>query len=160
MFFLASVWLFRTLVYLPQTIPKWPQFFWDDPNFLGFIPNDPKKLGIFWDLLGSIPKHPRILGWKISSKNSWDLLGFFGIGLGWPQTNPKKPQKIPRILGWSQKFGAKCAGAICIMIWLLIILIIWIICLWYNQHKIYIIGRHIFYELYFRFMHIIHVINI
>ena len=84
MFFLASVWLFRTLVYLPQTIPKWPQFFWDDPNFLGrsqenpkpsqkipkllknlvpahFAPNfwdHPKKLGIFWDFLGLVWGHP------------------------------------------------------------------------------------------------------
>ena len=112
MFFLASVWLFRTLVCLPQTIPKWPQFFWDDPNFFGIHPKWPQKT---WNLLGSFGIHPKtsqiFLDWKISSKKIWDVLGFFGIWLGWPQPNPKKSPEIPRILGWSQKFGAKCAGS-------------------------------------------------
>ena len=53
---------------------------------------------------GTRALRPKFLG---SSQNSWDFWGFFGIGLGSSQSNPKKSQKIPRILGWnfsSKKF--------------------------------------------------------
>ena len=74
-FFLLPCDCFGPSCISPKPSQNDPNFFGMIPNFLGFIPNDPKKLGIFWDLLGSIPKNPRIFSMKNFIQ---EFLGFFG----------------------------------------------------------------------------------
>ena len=77
----------------PKPSQNDPNFFGMIPIFLGFIPHDPKKLGIFWDLLGSIQKHPRIFWMKNFIQ---EFLGSFGIFWDWIGMTPNQSQKIPK----------------------------------------------------------------
>jgi len=92
-FFLLPCDCFGPSCISPKPSQNDPNFFGMIPNFLGFIPNDPKKLGIFWDLLGSIPKNPRIFSMKNFIQ---EFLGFFGIFWDWIGMTPNQSQKIPK----------------------------------------------------------------